>query len=51
MDEYIENLDITDKYSNANDLIKENESKLKTLFIEYVKNHKFVDDYKFVLTL
>ena len=36
---------VTDKYTNVNDLIKENESKLKTLFIEHVKNHKYVNDY------
>ena len=44
-DEYKLNFKITDKYSNANDLIKENESKLKELFIENVKNKKYVDSY------
>jgi hypothetical protein len=34
-----------DKYLNATDLIKENESKLKELFIENVKNYKYVDAY------
>ena len=43
--EDIENFDITDKYTNVNDLIRENESKLKKLFIEYVKNHKYFDVY------
>ena len=37
----IANFDITDKYTNVNDLIRENESKLKKLFIEYVKNTKY----------
>ncbi len=31
--------------TNANDLIEENESKLKKLFIEHVKNHQHLDAY------
>jgi hypothetical protein len=41
----LKKIDITDEYTNANDLIKDYESKLKKLFIEYVKIHKFIDDY------
>jgi hypothetical protein len=44
-DEDKEKFNITDTYTNVNDLIKENESKLKKLFIEHVKNHKYVDAY------
>ena len=44
-DKSIEKFSVTDKYTNANDLIKDNESKLKKLFIEHFKNIKYFDVY------